>query len=424
MIHQFERPGADNGGLARRMEPRRRRPRAPRPTPTASRRARIGFTALVLAGVLVVALPDAGAQNGGSSSTRSSSKSSTASRKSTATPTTVLSAPKQGTSSGKSSSSKKSSSKSSSGKSSSSKSSSGTKSSSGKSGSKKSNSKVDVLKASQRDVRRTVDTLVAQMAAQQAVFDTESAQATSAETAAQQATDKATAAAAKVTAARAEVRRYAVGAFVRPPASGSLAVLSLRRADEASYANEVLSIVADDRASVVDELEKAEKSAANEKSKAVAASTAARGEADAARAELDRLNGLRAEQDALARSLDERLDQALAEASAVRQVDASAGDKIASSEVALRSSAPAASATTRRSAKPTTTTTEPKATSPAPKPKPTPTAPPTTTPPTTTAKPKPASRRHPRRTSCSGPMSFGSTASGCTSRSPAGCSRW
>ena len=111
MIHQFERPGADNGGLARRMEPRRRRSRAPRPTPTASRRARTGFTALVLAGVLVVALPDAGAQNGGSSSTRSSSKSSTSvpSRKSTSTPTTVLTAPKQGTSSSKSSSSKSSS---------------------------------------------------------------------------------------------------------------------------------------------------------------------------------------------------------------------------------------------------------------------------------------------------------------------------
>ena len=74
----------------------------------------------------------------------------------------------------------------------------------------------------------------------------------------------------------------------------------------------------------------------------------------------------------------------------MRQVDASAGDKIASSEVALRSSAPATPAASRQPAKQTTTTTQPKAASPAPKPKPVTTAPPTTTPPTTTAKPKPA----------------------------------
>jgi len=226
------------------------------------------------------------------------------------------------------------------------------------------------------------------------VADTKKATADAAAAAAAAAAAKVEAANAAVEKTEALVRKYAVSAFVRPPASNDLAVLALREADQASYANQMLKTLADDRARVVFDLQRQMKAAAAERSNADAASATAKGEADAAQAELDRLNGLRSDQDTLARSLDQRLDRALAEAAAVKQVDGAAGDALEASEVALRATGPASppsDATASKSAK----TKNPATTATTAKPTPTTTAkpaPPTTAKPvpSTTAKPAPA----------------------------------
>jgi LAS superfamily LD-carboxypeptidase LdcB len=343
----------------------------------------------VAAAVVVVAMvalaPGATAQGGGSSSSRSGSAPTTTVKPATSSKSSGSStsgSSKSGASTTSSSGSTKSSTSSSS-KSSSSKSSS--KSGSSQSGSSKKSKSVDVLKASRSKVDKTVGTLAAQVAEQQRVADTKKAAADAAAAAATAAAAKVEAANAAVEKTEALVRKYAVSAFVRPPASNDLAVLALREADQASYANQMLKTLADDRARVVFDLQRQMKTAAAERSNADAASATAQSEADAAQAELDRLNGLRTDQDALARSLDQRLDRALAEAAAVKQVDGAAGDALEASEVALRASGPASppsdgTAKPAKSKSPATTPTTAK-------PTPTTTAQPA---PATTAKPAPA----------------------------------
>jgi septal ring factor EnvC (AmiA/AmiB activator) len=141
--------------------------------------------------------------------------------------------------------------------------------------------------------------------------------------------------------AREDVAAYAVGAFIRPPAMESLAVMSIARADDAAYASDVLRIMADERRRVVGVLQQAERTAAGEQTTAETAEGAARERAagaDGRRAELERTRG---EQQALAARLDGRLENALAEAAALAEIDARAAEELAAQELALRQAGPA-----------------------------------------------------------------------------------
>ncbi len=188
--------------------------------------------------------------------------------------------------------------------------------------------------------------------------------------------------------AAAEVRAYAVEAYVRPPAQDALSTLAMKESRDASYATDVLEIVAERRRRVVDTMVAAKFVADEERAAASTAAAAARAESERAAQEATSLRSARREQSRLAAQLDARLDQKLAEAAALSDLDARTSKELAAQEVALRSSGPAAApqagvpvAATRPASTATTTTTpRPVATVPG---TPGTTAPPVTTPPVT-----------------------------------------
>ncbi len=201
------------------------------------------------------------------------------------------------------------------------------------------------------------------------------------------------ASAAAATAAE-QARSYAVEVFVRPPAQDALSTMAIKESADASYATDVLAIVAQGRGRVVDAATAAQAVADKDRAAASAAAELATAEVAAARSAADSLRSAQARQNRLAAQLDDRLDQKLAEVAALKTVDANAAKALSDQEVSLRKSVGGASVTpaapktgtpvaaTRPSAstpKSTTTTVRP-ATTPS-------TAPATSVPTTTVPKP-------------------------------------
>lgn len=203
---------------------------------------------------------------------------------------------------------------------------------------------VDVLTASRDQVRAEVAGIDGRLRDQQArlAFSQAVAQDALVRTAA--ARDRATAATAAADKARADVRSYALEAFIRPPEQDALSVLAISQAEEAGYAGDVLRIVADQRRQVVDVMVAAEAKARKEQDDAQAAADAARREADRAQGQVDALQSVRSDQARLAAGLDARLDSALAEATALKSVDANAAQDLTAQETVLRASVPVAAA--------------------------------------------------------------------------------
>lgn len=170
----------------------------------------------------------------------------------------------------------------------------------------------------------------------QARVDAANAQAAAAQATADQAARSADEAAA-------QVRSYAVEAFVRPPAQDALSTMAIKESADASYATDVLQIVAERRGRVVDAMVAARTIAEKDREAAATAAAAAQAEVDRAEDQAASLRSARAEQSRLAASLDDRLDQKLAEAAALKAVDAAAAKELTAQEVALRSSGPASS---------------------------------------------------------------------------------
>ncbi len=173
-----------------------------------------------------------------------------------------------------------------------------------------------MLTASREEVRAAVAALDARTEEQVAVV----AAAESDEAAARVAVDRARARVAlarnEVELAREVVADYAVEAYIRPPATEMLRVLSISAADDATYASSVIKIMADERRKVVDVLVEKQAEADRQQEAADRAVAEADARAQAAQDELDGLQRMRDEQTALAESLDDRLDKALAEAAA------------------------------------------------------------------------------------------------------------
>ncbi len=164
-----------------------------------------------------------------------------------------------------------------------------------------------------------------------------------AETAARAASERVERAKGRLETARKVVAGYAVEAYMRPPAADTLRVLSLSRADDAGFAHSVMEIMTEDRQQVVDDLVVQQEVVARERAAAERAAEAARRSASDAELELVELDQMRVEQQDLAATMDERLDDALAEAAALAAVDQAAADQLYAEEVALRGEGPAAS---------------------------------------------------------------------------------
>lgn len=201
--------------------------------------------------------------------------------------------------------------------------------------------------------------------------------------------------------AKAKVREYAIEAYIQPPDSASLWVLSISDADDAAYARELIQIISDDRAKVVDELVAAQVVADEKRAVATENAELAAKAVAAVEAEQSSLQAARDDQDRLARELDDRLDAALAEAEALAELDAELAEQIRQEELELRRQGPntpptevaelamAAPAPPQASTPPQNTTNPPPATT---------TTTPRPSPTTTTPRPSPTTTRPPATT--------------------------
>ena len=111
---------------------------------------------------------------------------------------------------------------------------------------------IDVLTASREEVRAAVAELDARAEEQAAIVATAEAEEAAARVAVDRARARVALANNEVEIAREVVAEYAVEAYIRPPATEALRVLSISSADDATYASSVLRIMADERRKVVD----------------------------------------------------------------------------------------------------------------------------------------------------------------------------
>lgn len=199
---------------------------------------------------------------------------------------------------------------------------------------------VDVLKASRDEVRQGLAALDARIAQKGKAIELAQVALDQANTAVGVASARVAVARSEAAVARQGVKKYAVEAFVRPPAGDSLAVLSVSRMEEAANATNVLQILASRRKQVVDTLMQRQAELERQSQQATAAKVQAQSRLDQIRKEMDSLRALHDRQDRVAVSLDERLNAALAEAASLRAVSPAMADQLASQEIALRKEAP------------------------------------------------------------------------------------
>jgi hypothetical protein len=205
---------------------------------------------------------------------------------------------------------------------------------------------IDVLTASRDELRAELADLEQRYSDQRAQVDIARQATRDAEAAAEAARARVEAAKVELEEARQLVADYAVEAYMRPPAADTLRVLSLSEADDAGFAHSVMEIMTEDRQEVVDDLVERQEVVAREQAAADRAAEDARTSASDAEVQLVELDRMRAEQQDLAASMDERLDDALAEAAALAAIDQAASEALVADEVALRNEGPPAPAPT------------------------------------------------------------------------------
>lgn len=146
----------------------------------------------------------------------------------------------------------------------------------------------------------------------------------------------------QVVVAQERVREYAMEAFMNPPALESMAVLAVGDAEQASRAHDLISITAQDKGRVVGELSTAEDAAERAAVVAKEAAATAADRETASKSELEALEASVRTQRRMGAQIDQRLDSAMAEVAALREVDRKAADEIEAEEVALASDSRAA----------------------------------------------------------------------------------
>jgi len=199
---------------------------------------------------------------------------------------------------------------------------------------------LDVLQASRDEVRQGLASLDAKIAQKGKAIELAQVALDQANTAVETANVRVAVARSEAAVARKSVKKYAVEAFVRPPAGDSLAVLSVSKMEEAANANNLLQIMASQRKKVVDTLIERQAELERQSQQATAAKVQAQSRVDQIRKEMDTLHALHDRQDRVAMRLDERLNAALAEAASLRTISPVMADELANQEIALRQEAP------------------------------------------------------------------------------------
>lgn len=257
---------------------------------------------------------------------------------------------------------------------------------------------VDVLTASRADIEKKLSALNRDYQDQESALAAAREAVDEARMKVDEAHRRVAAAEEEAEAARQVVLEYAIEAYVHPPSVASIGVLSIADTQDAGFANDVLTIMADERRKVVEDFEVKKKIAAMEQDLADEAVAEAEQRSAEVEDELARLADMRAEQAGFMAEMDDRLGNALAEAAALEAIDEQAARELAEREMELRASEQAARLAAATSAPtpqlvstpagstngPGTTTTRPPSTNPG--------TPPTTRPPTptTTRPPSPA----------------------------------
>lgn len=204
---------------------------------------------------------------------------------------------------------------------------------------KKARHEVDVLTASRAEIGRKLAALNQSYGEQQAVLAAAREAVVSAEADVEAAKKRVADAQDQAESARQAARGYAVEAYMNPPSHAAIGVLAIADTQDAGFANDVLTIMADERQKVVDEFEVKKKIAAMEQDQADKAVAEAQQRSAEADQELERLADLRAEQAGFVAAMDDRLGNALAEAAALEAIDEQAAKELAQQEMDLRSSA-------------------------------------------------------------------------------------
>lgn len=188
---------------------------------------------------------------------------------------------------------------------------------------------VDALRAEDAEVQEALSTLAAEVALQQAELE--------------EAERVADAAAAEVTAAERAVeeaeRRIAdldratdelvVEAFVDPPSSSVLDVLSADSMSDATVKKSLLDMAADSDADLLDELEAAHEDLEVQRAEKEQLAAVAEQKRAEARERLAELEDALARQERLATDLEDRLDRKLAEAEALKEQDRKLSEQLA-----------------------------------------------------------------------------------------------
>jgi hypothetical protein len=201
--------------------------------------------------------------------------------------------------------------------------------------------RIDVLTASRDELRAELADIERRYAEQREQVERARQAARDADAAVLAADARVEQAKVELEAARGAVAGYAVEAYMRPPAADTLRALSLSDADDAGFVHNVMEIMTEERQQVVEQLVAQQQVVAREEAAAEAAAGEARAAATAAEVQLVELDRLRAEQQELAADMDDRLDDALAEAAALAAIDQAASDALVADEVALRDAGPA-----------------------------------------------------------------------------------
>lgn len=203
---------------------------------------------------------------------------------------------------------------------------------------KRAHEKVDVLTASRAEIERKLDDLNSAYREQERTLAEAKDAVAAAEAEVREAHERVEYAQDQAEAARQVVRGYAIEVYVHPPVAASIGVLSIADTQDAGFATDVLTIMADERRKVVDDFEVKRKIAAMEQSLADEVVAEAQKRSEEAENELERLADLRSEQARFMADMDDRLGNALAEAAALEAIDEQAARELAEQEMELHSS--------------------------------------------------------------------------------------
>jgi len=201
---------------------------------------------------------------------------------------------------------------------------------------------VDALRATDAQVSRALTDLQTNVDGQKALYAEAQRAAAQADQALAEANAAVAAKTAEIAALRQEIRDFAVEAFVHPPTDDALAALDSDDPGEAAEKRALLELQNTNDADLLDQLGAAEEDLEVERGLAEEAAARAKAKKAAEEGRLGELTSALDQQTAYAQQVQGRLDQALAEADSLAQLDANLSKQIRDRQAALARQAAAA----------------------------------------------------------------------------------